>query len=83
MKIPIPDEARKAVYDLFPPGYLESIGLHPESIAAAALNAWPGFAHIQRDWDGSSRIILFLPKDDTQSAFSMFPVDEEHNWGDQ
>jgi hypothetical protein len=30
------------VYDLFPPGYLESIGLHPESIAAAALNAWPG-----------------------------------------
>ena len=37
----IPDEVVKAIYDLFPPGYLESIGLHPESIAAAALNAWP------------------------------------------
>ncbi len=30
---------------------------------AAALTAWPGFVHIQRDWDGSSRLILFLPKD--------------------
>jgi hypothetical protein len=32
-------------------------------IVATALNAWPGFVHIQRDWDGSSRLILFLPKD--------------------
>jgi hypothetical protein len=30
---------------------------------AAALNAWEGFSYIQRDWDGSSRLILPLPKE--------------------
>jgi len=37
----VPEAASKSVRDLFAPGYLESIGLHPESIVAAALNAWP------------------------------------------
>ena len=66
----IPDEARKAIYDLFPPGYLESIGLHPESIAAAALNAWPWAKEENRfnvTLDGKpitvTTFILPLPKD--------------------
>ena len=37
----IPKPVAKAVYDLFEPGYLESIGVKPKSIAAAVLNAWP------------------------------------------
>ena len=37
----IPDEVSKAIYSLFEEGYLESIGLHPQSIAAAVINAWP------------------------------------------
>ena len=48
----VPKGSATAVHELFEPGYLESIGLHPESIIAAALNAWPGmkldyWSHIQ------------------------------------
>jgi hypothetical protein len=57
----IPEEASKAVYDLFEPGYLESIGLHPESIAAAALNAWPGATDSDLTFEGRTTSVFILP----------------------
>ena len=54
-EITIPPEVAKAIYDCFEPGYLESIGLHPETIAANALKAWPGM--IPAISDGAGRIL--------------------------
>lgn len=48
----VPKAAAKSVCDLFDPGYLESIGLNPESIIAAALNAWPEAGRVYGDTDG-------------------------------
>jgi hypothetical protein len=60
----IPPEVVEAVTALFEPGYLESIGLHPESIAATALNAWPGMDHLGDDYC-QPRIVLPLPQKET------------------
>lgn len=62
--ITIPPEAREAVHDLFEPGYLESIGLYPEAIIRAALNAWPGM-DIERfaPWSKDRTIHLPLPQE--------------------
>lgn len=57
----IPDEVAAAIYALFPPGYLESIGLHPESIAAAGLAAWPQMSDDWREHKYGISDVLILP----------------------
>lgn len=49
----VPKEASAAVEELFDEGFLHGLGLHPETIVAAALNAWPGMEFaVTRMWDG-------------------------------